>query len=96
MKATTNSKNRGRHPYREKRENRQHPRCEVTIGSEGGEVDRQIGANDARNDEDEPEKTETVQSSDGTLRFDPVHRPEPGPDVRAKAKQPRDVTENEM
>jgi len=71
--------------------NGQHPGCEVAIGGERGEIGRQIGANDAWNDEDKPEKTAAVQSSDGTSRFDPVHRLEPGPDVRAKTKQPRYV-----
>src|SRR5260370_35793663 len=30
------------------------------------------------------------------MRCDPVHRPEPGPDVRAEAEQPRDIIENKM
>src|SRR3984893_16157911 len=82
--------------YGEKRHDCQHPGCKVTVGSEGGEASRQIGADDARNDEDEPEEAEAVQNSDGALRLDLVHRLEPGPHVRAEAKQPRDVTQDEM
>src|SRR5260370_27341485 len=55
-----------------------------------------MGADDARKDGDEPEEAETVQGGDGALRFDPVHRFEPGQDVHAEAKQPRDVTKNEL
>jgi hypothetical protein len=47
-------------------------------------------------DKDESEEAEAVQYSDGTLRCDPVHRPEPRQKVRAEAKQPRDITKNEM
>src|SRR6266568_1344178 len=60
------------------------------VGGEHGEVGGQIGAYDARKDEDEPEEAEAVQSSDGALRCDPVHRPEPRQTVCAEAKQPRD------
>jgi hypothetical protein len=41
---------------------------------------------------DEPEEAEAMQSSDGTMRCDQVHRLEPGQEVRAEAKQPRDIT----
>ena len=39
---------------------------------------------------DEPEEAEAVQRSGGALRCDQVHRLEPGQDVHAEAKQPRD------
>src|SRR6266849_932576 len=48
------------YPYREKRQHGQHPGCEVAIGGEGGEASRQIGADDAGKDEDEPEEAEAV------------------------------------
>src|SRR5262249_2169760 len=83
-------------PCREKREDREHSGCEVAVGGEDREVRRQMGTDDAWNDEDEPEEPEAVQRSDGTLRLDLVHRLEPGPEVRAEAEQPRHVTENEM
>ena len=63
------------YPHREQRQHGQHPGCEVAIGGERGEAGGQIGADDAGNDEDEPEEAEAVQSGDGALRFDPVHRP---------------------
>src|SRR6202043_2238463 len=41
-------------------------------------------------------EAEAVQRSDRTLCFEMVYRFEPGPDVHAKAKQPRDISEDEM
>jgi hypothetical protein len=37
-----------------------------------------------------------VQGRDGTLRFDVVHRLEPGPNVRTETKQPRNITQDEV
>jgi hypothetical protein len=42
------------------------------------------------------EKAKAMQRSDSALRLDLVHRFEPGPDVHAEAKQPRDISENKM
>jgi hypothetical protein len=55
-----------------------------------------MGADDAWKDKDEPEEPEAVESSDGAVRCDPVHRLEPGHDVHAEAKQPHDITQNEL
>jgi hypothetical protein len=96
LKATTNGQKSGRILYCQKRQHRQHAGGEVAVGGEDGEVSGQIGADDAGKDEDQPEEAEAVQSSDGALRFDQIHRREPGPDVRAEAEQPRDVTQDEM
>ena len=68
----------------------------VRVGLLQHEAGRQIGADHARKDEDEPEEAEAVQRSDRTLCFEMVHRFEPGPDVHAEAKQPRDISEDEM
>ena len=73
------------YPDREKRQHGEHAGREVAIGGKGGEARGQVGADDARDDEDEPEEAEAVQGSDGAKRCDPVHRPEPGQDVRAEA-----------
>src|SRR5215471_6377136 len=51
---------------------------------------------DSRKDKDEPEESKTVQCSDCTLRRESIHNLEPGPNVDAEAKQPRDITENEL
>src|SRR6185312_634394 len=83
-------------PCRKKRKHGEYPRGEVAIGRERREAGWQVGADDARQDEDESEEAETVQRGYRALRLDPIHRPEPGPDVRAEAKQPREVAENEM
>ena len=79
------------YPHREKRQNGQHPSCKVAVSGERCEASRQIGADDAGKDEDEPEEAEAVQGSNGALRFDPVHRLEPGPDVRTEAEKLRDI-----
>ena len=84
------------YPDREKRQHGQHPGCDVAVGGEHREASGQIGADDAWKDEDEPEEAEAVQSSDGAVCRDPVHRPEPRQTVCAEAKQPRDVAEDEM
>ena len=79
------------YPYREKRQNGQHPGCEVAVGGERGEAGGQIGADDAGKDKDEPEEAKAVQRSDDAVCFEPVHRPEPGQNVSAETKQPRDI-----
>jgi hypothetical protein len=79
------------YPYREKRQDGEHPGCQVSVGGERGEASGwQIRADDAWKNKDEPEEAEAVQRSDGALRCDQVHRLEPGQDVHAEAKQPRD------
>ena len=78
-------------PDREQRQHGQHAGCKIPVGGEHGEACGQIGADHARKDEDEPEEAEAVQRSDRTLCFEMVHRFEPGPDVHAEAKQPRDI-----
>src|SRR5258708_22974 len=82
------------YPHREKRQHGQQSGCEVTVGGECGESGGQIGADDARNDEDESEEAEAVQSGDGALRFDPVHCLEPRPDISAKPNQPPNVPQH--
>ena len=67
------------------------PVAKSPVGGERGEAGGQIGADDAWKNEDQPEEAEAVQSRDGALRFKPVHRLEPGQDVHAEAKQPRDI-----
>ena len=79
------------YPYGEKRQDGQHSGCKVAISGERGEASRQARADDAWKNKNQPEEAEAVQSSDDTLRFEPVHRPEPGQDVRAEAKQARDI-----
>src|ERR1700688_3773053 len=83
-------------PHREERQDRQQPGCQVTVSGERREASGNIGTNHARKDKDEPEETEAVQSSDGALRFKPVHRPESGHDVHAEAKKPSNIPKNEM
>ena len=84
------------YPDREKRQHGQHPGREVAIGGESGEAGGQVRADDAGHNEDQPEEAEAVQRRDGAVRADPVHRLEPGQDVRAEAEQPRDIAEHEM
>ena len=84
------------YPCREKRQNGQHSGREVTVGGESGEAGGQIGADDARKDKDQPEEAKAVQCGDGALGIEPVHRLEPGQNVRAEAEQARDIAENEM
>jgi hypothetical protein len=62
------------------------PVGKVAVGSKRGEASGQIGAEDTWNDKDKPKEAEAVQSSGGALRLDPVHRLQPGPDVRAEVK----------
>eukprot|EP01132_Coremiostelium_polycephalum_P008134 gene8136-10006_t len=83
-------------PDAEKSQHGQQAGGKVAIGGDCCEVGGQIGANNARNHEDETEEAKTVQRGDGALRLGLVHGLEPGPDIGAKAKQPRDVTENQM
>ena len=84
------------YPCGEKRQNGQHSGCEVTVGGERGEAGGHIRAYDARKDKDEPKKSKAVQCSDCTLGIESVDRLEPGPNVDAETKQPRDITQNEM
>ncbi len=91
LKANTNNQKSGRILKVRECQHGQHSGDEVTIGGELREARWQIGTDDARKDEDEPEEAEAVQRSDGALRVDPVHRLEPGQDVHADAKQPRDI-----
>src|SRR4029077_1459519 len=79
------------YPYREKCQDGEYPCCEVAIRGELSEASGQIGADDSGKDKDQPEEAEAVQSGDGPLRFNPVHCLEPGPEVGAEAKQPRDI-----
>src|SRR5262249_16517072 len=74
----------------------QQPRREVAVGGETREAGGQVGADDAGNEEDEPEEAEAVQRRDGALRLHRVHRLEPRPEVRAEGEQPRHVAETEM
>src|SRR6185437_7233789 len=96
LKATTNGQKERRFPHREKRQDCQHPGCEVAIGGERGEAGGQIGADDAWHEEDESEEAEAVQRRNGALCLDLVDRFEPGPEVSAEAKQPWDIPEDEM
>jgi hypothetical protein len=48
-------------------------------------------AYDAREDKNQPEEAKAMQGSDGAMRFEPAHRPEPGQNVNTEAKQPRDI-----
>src|SRR2546427_8414255 len=60
------------YPYREKREDGEHPGCQVPVGGERGEARGQI-ADDTWKNKDEPEEAEAVYGSDGAMRFDLVH-----------------------
>jgi len=51
-----------------------------------------MSASDAGEDKDQPEEAEAMQSCNGAVRFEPVHRSESGQDVDAEAKQPGDIT----
>src|SRR5262249_326567 len=83
-------------PDRKKCQYREHANCQVRVTGEHGEAGWQIRAHHARKDCDEPEESEAVQSSDGGLGFDPVHRLEPWQDVGAKAKQARDIAQDPL
>jgi hypothetical protein len=76
LKATTPDERA--YPHHEKRQDGQHPGCEVAVGGERGEAGGQIGTYDTRKEEDEPEEAVAVQSSDRTLCFEPGHRFELG------------------
>jgi len=84
------------YPYGKKRQDSEYAGRQVPVGGECGEADRQIRTCNAGQYKDQPEKAETVQGSNGALGFDLIHRPKPWEKVRAKAKQPRDITKNEM
>jgi hypothetical protein len=99
LKATTNAQKSGpvlHDAYGYNGQPIQHAGREVTIGSEHREARGQIGADDAWKEEDEPEEAEAVQRSNGALCFHRVHRFEPGQRVHGNAKQPGDITSNEM
>ena len=83
-------------PHGEKRQDGQDSGCKVSVGGKHCEAGGQIGAYDALKDKYQAEEAEAVQSCDGPLRFQPVHRFELGPEVGAKAKQPRDIAQDEM
>ena len=72
------------YPYRKKRQDGEHSSCEVAVGGERGETSGQIGTDDAWKDKDEPEEAKTVQGRDDAVRFDPVHRLEPGQEYTLK------------
>ena len=82
--------------YCEKRQESEYPSCEVSISGEGGKARRQIRTDDAWNEKDQAEEAEAVQRSDGALRSNLVYCLKPGPEVGAEAKQPRDITQNEL
>ncbi len=79
------------YPEREKRQHGEQSRREIAIGRERSEARRQVRADDAGKQEDEPEEPEAVQGSDGTHGLHALHPPEPRQDIRAKAKAPRGV-----
>src|SRR5579862_5408461 len=72
------------HPRREEREHGKYTGCEIAVCGKCREVSRQVGAYDAWNEKNETEEAKTVQAGDGTLDVDPVHRLEPGPDIRSE------------
>lgn len=74
----------------------QHSGGEVSIGGEHGEAGRQIGADDSRKQEDEPEEAETVQRGNGALRRHPIQRVQPWQAISTEAKQPCDVAQDEL
>src|SRR5438270_6499374 len=80
------------YPYREKRQDGEHPCSKVPVGGESGEASGDIRADNTWKDKHQPEEAEAVQRSDGALRCDEIHRLEPGQDVHAEAKQPRELT----
>ncbi len=63
-------------PCCEERQKSQHSSCEVPVGGKSSKAGRQIGAYDAWKDKDESEKAEAVYSTDDTVCFESVHRPE--------------------
>src|SRR5262249_27256133 len=81
--------------HREERKHSQDRGCQVPIRGERGEASGQA-ADNAWKDKHQPEEAKAVQGCDGALRSDQVHRLEPRQDVRAEAKQPRDITKNEL
>src|SRR5579862_3488905 len=83
------------YPDRQKRQDGKQPGREVTVSGEVGEPSRQI-ADNAGEDEDQPEEPKTMQGSDNALRFDPLHRLESWPDVHTEAEQPHDITQHEV
>jgi hypothetical protein len=72
------------------------PLAKSPVGGESSEPSGQSRPYDARKDKDKPEESKTVQCSDRTLRRESIHDLELGPNVNAEAKQPRDITENEL
>jgi hypothetical protein len=43
-----------------------------------------------------PEEAEAMQGSNDAMGIGPIHHLEPGPKVGPEAKQPREITENEL
>src|SRR5579859_667913 len=84
------------YPCREERQNGEHTGCEVTVGGEVGEASGHIRPYDPGKDKDQPKESEAVQRSDCTVGVEPVRPLEPGPKVDVEAKQPSDITQNEM
>jgi len=72
------------------------PGGKVPVGGERGEARGQILADDGWQDKDKSEEAEAVECRDGAMRFDLVHRFEFGQEVGAEAKQPPNMTQNEM
>ena len=72
------------------------PVAKSPYARKGRESGRQIVSNNAWKNEYEPKESKTVQRGNGPLRIDSVHRLELRQDIRAGAKQPGDVTQNEL
>ncbi len=85
LKATTNSQKSGRILIVRSARMASMPVDKIAVGSVGSEASGQIGTDDAREDEDEPEEAKAVERSDGAVRLDAVHRLEPGQGVHADA-----------
>src|SRR5262249_54048829 len=83
-------------PDGEQREESQDSGGQVTVRGEGREASGQIGADHARQDEDESEEAEAVQGRNGALRRDRVHRLELGPDVGGEHQQPGHIAQHEV
>src|SRR5260370_38664617 len=61
------------YPYREKRKDRQHPGCQVSVGGERGKARGQI-ADDTWKNKDEPEEAEAGYGTEGTFCCNQVLR----------------------
>src|SRR5260370_3598001 len=68
--------------YREKRQDGEHPSCQVPVGGERGEASGgQIRGDGGREEKDEPERTEAGQRSKSAVRREQDPRPEPAQEV---------------